>query len=69
MKIDVAEAEIFSESWNKRPINLERVDTDMFRAGWCKPTIYHEHEAIHILCDALDTALAEIERLKRDNEI
>jgi hypothetical protein len=37
--------------------------------GWPKPTIYREHEIIHILCDALDTAMAEIKRLKETDEV
>ena len=49
------------QEWKNRAAlaNLDDVDTDVFRVGWPAPTIYREHEVIHLLCGLLDKALAE----------
>lgn len=51
------------EAWSRPEVTpevLRRANTDAFRAGWPMPTIYREHEAIHVLCNLLDAALTEL---------
>lgn len=59
----------FEPTWAayKKPVDLDRVDTDTFRVGWPSPTIYREHEVIHILCNVVDKALAVREAFQGDS--
>lgn len=56
------ESRIFEPTWSafKPEVNLDNIDTDVWRIGWPKPTIYREHEVIHLLCNLLDKALAAV---------
>lgn len=49
------EWEAFKDTWPAfEARNPDHVDTDSIRQGWAKPTIYTEHEVIHLLASALD---------------
>lgn len=60
-------AKKFVDTWDAykhADVDLDRIDTDVFRVGWPSPTLYREHEVIHIMANLLDQALAEVQRLK-----
>jgi hypothetical protein len=46
-------------------VDLSYIDTENFRIGWPKPTIYREHEVIHLMANALDEALKQIKSLRQ----
>jgi hypothetical protein len=61
------ECEAFRETWpafQKGVTDLNALDTDLLRYGWSKPTIYREHEAIHILANLVDALRERIEELE-----
>lgn len=65
----MADWEHFKDTWPafQGPVNLDRVEqigTEVHRMGWPKPTIYREHEAIHLLANQIDALLAERKRLQ-----
>lgn len=39
-----------------------RLDTETVRRGWPKPTLYREHEIIHLLCHQIDLLRAEADQ-------
>lgn len=58
------EWEPFEETWSAfESTNPHALNTVAVRQGWCKPTIYREHEVIHRLASALDQT-----RLMLENE-
>lgn len=58
------EWEAFEETWSAfEASNPNNLNTDWIRKGWCKPTIYKEHEVIHILASVIDQT-----RLMLENE-
>lgn len=63
----VPEHEHFRETWSawRKHVDLSRIDTEVFRIGWAKPTIYREHEVIHVMANALDQSLA-LNKVYRD---
>lgn len=49
------EWEAFQETWSAFEVsNPDNLNTDWIRKGWAKPTIYKEHEVIHILASVID---------------
>jgi hypothetical protein len=45
----------FKDTWPAwQGIDTSSIDTDLVRYGWPKPTIYREHETIHILLNEID---------------
>lgn len=65
--------EPFAETWTayRKPVSVDRIQevgTDNWRIGYPKPTIYREHEAIHILANQVDALLAEIATLRHTSE-
>lgn len=47
----------FKDTWpayQKDDIDLFALDTDVARFDWAKPTIYREHETIHVLLNTID---------------
>lgn len=61
-----AEAEPFKDTWpafRKDDIDVRRLDTNMLRIGWPKPTIYREHETIHVLANLVDQLRKRLDEL------
>lgn len=79
------EAEPFKDTWPAFQTDVDvhkiNINTEYLRIGYPKPTIYREHETIHILANLIDhlrkavderqakgTALDEVMRLAQENE-
>lgn len=63
-----AELAGLKETWSafqKEDIDTRFPDTDIVRTGWPKPTMYREHEAIHVLCNTIDHLRREVEEAKK----
>lgn len=70
MATDEGEATLaaFRETWpafQREDINTRRLDTDTVRRGWPKPTIYREHETIHVLLNLIDHLRREADQPTR----
>lgn len=51
------------ETWpafQREGINTALPDTEVVREGWPMPTIYREHEVIHVLCNVIDNLRREL---------
>lgn len=50
------------ETWPafQREVDTQHLNTDIVREGWPKPTIYREHEVIHVLCNVIDNLRREL---------
>ena len=55
--------EAFKETWpafQREGIDTRYPDTDTVRTAWPKPTLYREHEIIHLLCNVIDHLRREV---------
>lgn len=59
------EWEAFKDTWSAfEASNPDNLNTDWIRKGWAKPTIYKEHEVIHILASVIDQTRAQLDELR-----
>ena len=57
----------FRETWpafQREIVDTKRLDTDLVRIGYPKPTIYREHETIHVLLNLIDHLRGELAEAK-----
>lgn len=61
----------FKDTWSawQREVDTSFPDTDLLREGWPKPTIYKEHEAIHVLANLVDNLRRELDAARREERM
>lgn len=59
------EWEAFQDTWSAfKASNPDNLNTDWIRKGWCKPTIYKEHDVIHVMASVIDQTRAQLDELR-----